>query len=216
MDSIALLRRHGTITREAFDRLLAALDPNRDDAAIKYERIRARLASFFEYRGCSTPEDYADITINCAAKKFSEGTEVYSKDPLSFFMGIARNIIQEYWEQAARRASSLEDLSDADHPLENPVESQQCEEDLQQSESELTCLERCLENTDAQNRDLIIGYYVGEKGQKIENRKRLAAELDIAPANLRLRAFRLREKLESCVKNCLEALAPKQNRYFSN
>ena len=93
VDSIALQKRHGTLTREAFDKLLASLDPNREVAAQKYERIRGRLANFFEYRGCSSPDDYADVTINCAAKKISEGSEIYSNNPLSFFIGIARNIL---------------------------------------------------------------------------------------------------------------------------
>lgn len=213
---IALQKRHGTLTREVFDKLLATLDSNREVAAEKYERIRRRLVNFYEYRGCSAPDEYADVTINCAAKKLNEGSEIYSSDPLSFFIGIARNILQEYWEQAPRRATSLEDLSDGGHPWEDPFQSMQREEDLNRSELELNCLERCLEDITHQNRDLIISYYVGEKSQKISNRKRLATELDIAPANLRLRAFRLREKLESCVKGCLKELAAKQNPTFAN
>ena len=216
MDSIVLQRRHGTLTREAFDKLLDSLDPDRQAAAEKYERIRARLTNFFEYRGCSSPEDYADITINCAAKKLNEGSEIYSKDPLSFFLGIARNFLLEYWEQAPKRAASLDHLSDLEHPWVDGIETMQREEDLSRTEAELKCLEGCLEKTDHQNRELIIGYYVGEKGQKIHNRKELAAKLDIAPATLRLRAFRLREKLEGCVKNCFEALMSKQNHSYTN
>ena len=216
VDSIALQRRHGTLTREAFDKLLASLDSNREIAAEKYERIRRRLADFFEYRGCRLPDDYADVTINCAAKKIDEGAEIYSSDPLSFFIGIARNILQEYWEQSSRRAASLEELSDAEHPCEDPAESLRREEDRGRSELEIACLEQCLEGFAHQNRDLIVSYYVGEKSQKINNRKRLATELDIAPANLRLRAFRLREKLENCVKGCLKEVAVKQNPYLTN
>lgn len=216
MEPITLQKRHGTLTREAFDKLLASLDTNREVAAEKYERIRGRLAHFFEYRGCAAPDDYADVTINCAAKKISEGSQIYSSDPLSFFIGIARNILQEYWEQAPKRAASLHDLSEGEHPWEDPAESLRREEDFNRSEMELSCLEHCLEDISYQNRDLIVGYYVGEKSQKINNRKRLAAELDIAPANLRLRAFRLREKLENCVKGCLQALALKQNSTSPN
>ena len=211
MESIALLRRHGTLTREGFDKLLTRLGPNREAAAQQYERIRGRLTNLFEYRGCSSPEDYADITINCAAKKISEGTEIYSADPLSFFMGIARNILQEYWEQLPGRAASLEDLSDAEHPSEDPALSWRREEDLLRSESELKCLEQCLEDIPTESRDLIVGYYVGEKSQKIKNRKLLAAQWDVTPSNLRLRAFRLREKLESCVRACLDGSKLKQN-----
>ena len=216
MDSIVLQRRHASLTREAFDKLLESLDPDRQAAAEKYERIRQRLANFFEYRGCSSPDDYADITINCAAKKIDEGSQIYSSDPLSFFIGIARNILLEYWEQAPKRAASLDDLSDVEHPRVNGIDTIKRAEDLSRSEAELECLEECLQQSGLQNRDLIIGYYIGEKGQKIRNRKRLAAELDLAPAALRLRAFRLRAKLEGCVKNCFEALSTKQNHAYTN
>ena len=211
MDSIVLQRRHANLTREAFDKLLDSLDPDRQKAAEKYERIRQRLANFFEYRGCASPDDYADITINCAAKKLDEGSHIYASDPLSFFIGIARNILQQYWEQAPKRAASLDHLSTAEHPRVDANESMQREEDRSRSEAELTCLEECLEQTGSQNRELILGYYVGEKGQKIRNRKQLAAEFNIAPAALRLRAFRVRAKLEGCVKNCFAVLAMKQN-----
>ena len=80
----------------------------------------------------------------------------------------------------------------------------------------MECLEECLDQSGVQDRDLIIGYYIGEKGEKIRNRKRLATELDIAPAALRLRAFRVRAKLEGCVKTCFESLAPKQNHSYAN
>src|SRR5262249_10486151 len=137
VDSTALLRRHGTLTRENFDKLLLTLDSNPEIAAEKYERIRGRLANFFAYRGCSTPDDYADITINCAAKKVSEGSTIYSSDPLSFFIGIARNILQEYWEQARKLPTSLEDLTDVEHPRADPAEAMQREEELHNSEREL-------------------------------------------------------------------------------
>lgn len=216
MEPIALQKRHENLTREAFDMLLAALDPNRDAAAREYERIRERLANFFEYRGCFAPHDYADATINCAAKKISEGGEIYSRDPLSFFMGIARNILQEYWELASKRASSLDGLADRDHPWEDPAELMQREEDLNRTESELICLDRCLEDIAPDNRELIVGYYVGERTQKINNRKQLAATLGIAPAALRLRAFRVRERLEGCVKACLDDPCMKQNPALPN
>jgi len=216
VDSIVLQRRHAPLTRKAFDKLLESLDHDRQTAAEKYERIRKRLANFFEYRGCSSPDDYADITINCAAKKLEEGSRIYSSDPLSFFLGIARNFLLEYWEQAPKRAASLDHLSVVEHPRVDAIETIEREEDLNRSEAELKCLEECLEETGGENRELIVGYYIGEKGQKIRNRKRLAAQLDIAPAALRLRAFRLRARLERCVKTCFKALAPKQNHSYTN
>jgi hypothetical protein len=50
------------------------------------------------------------------------------------------------------------------------------------------------------NRDLILQYYQGEKGEKIQNRKKLLEQLGVPVNNLRMRALRLRERLQSCVE----------------
>ena len=54
------------------------------------------------------------------------------------------------------------------------------------------------------NRELILQYYQGEKGAKIENRKKLTVRFKIPLNTLRMRALRLREKLQVCVETCLE------------
>lgn len=48
-------------------------------------------------------------------------------------------------------------------------------------------------------------YYQGEKGAKIENRKKSTDRLKISIATLRMRALRLREGLQSCVEDCLSS-----------
>ena len=69
-------------------------------------------------------------------------------------------------------------------------------------ESRLTCLRSCLQTLSPDNRDLILQYYQGEKGEKIENRKKLLQRLGIPVNTLRMRALRLRERLQSCVEEC--------------
>ena len=71
-------------------------------------------------------------------------------------------------------------------------------------EPRVQCLERCLGNLSAENRELILQYYQGEKGAKIENRKSLTDRFKIPLNTLRMRALRLREKLQVCVENCME------------
>lgn len=68
----------------------------------------------------------------------------------------------------------------------------------------MACLERCLSGLPAENRDLIVRYYEGEKSAKIENRKRLAAELEISVHALEVRAYRIREGLYDCISDCLK------------
>ena len=57
------------LTQPAFDGLLAVLGRDRDVAADRYLDIRRNLVRLFEWRGCTTPEEYADETINRCARK---------------------------------------------------------------------------------------------------------------------------------------------------
>jgi hypothetical protein len=52
---------------------------------------------------------------------------------------------------------------------------------------------------------MILHYYHGDKRSKIENRKRLTDLLQVPINALRMRALRLRERLQACVERCLEA-----------
>jgi DNA-directed RNA polymerase specialized sigma24 family protein len=66
------------------------------------------------------------------------------------------------------------------------------------------CLDRCLEKLSPHARQIIERYYAENKRAKIELRKRVASEFGITVNNLRLRALRIREKLQVCIENCLE------------
>src|SRR5881396_3250125 len=84
-------RQKWTLTQDAFDRLLASLNPDRDAAADRYLEIRSKLVRFFEWRGFSTPDEYADETINRCAKKIGEGEEI--RDLASYSIGVARMLV---------------------------------------------------------------------------------------------------------------------------
>ena len=51
-----LMNKDWFLTQEAFDALLAWLDPEREAAGRKYEEIRLRLIKLFTCRGCSEPD----------------------------------------------------------------------------------------------------------------------------------------------------------------
>jgi len=97
-------------------------------------------------------------------------------------------------------------LSPTRYPSEDPDKSKRLEEERSDRESRVECLERCIESLQADSRDLIINYYQGETGAKIKNRKQLAERLKIPINALRIRALRIREKLEDCVENCIGSL----------
>jgi DNA-directed RNA polymerase specialized sigma24 family protein len=66
------------------------------------------------------------------------------------------------------------------------------------------CLERCLESLPAENRELILQYYLEEKRAKIDARKHLASQLGIPLNALRIRAHRIRGFLDQCVTGCMK------------
>jgi DNA-directed RNA polymerase specialized sigma24 family protein len=60
-------------------------------------------------------------------------------------------------------------------------------------------LDDCMETLPEADRDLITGYYEHQGGEKIKQKKKIASSLGVSTGGLRIRAFRLRKKLEECV-----------------
>ena len=184
-------RQKWTLTQEAFDRLLLALGDDRDSGGKKYLEIRNNLIRFFEWRGCPFPEDHADETINRMARRVAEGEEVLN--PSGYAMGVARLLVLEIIKGRQREQLALNEMT-------ANTEAYAPESD---GEGRIDCLRQCLEGLSTDNRQLILEYYQGEKGDKIRNRKKLLERLGIPVNTLRMRALRLRERLQACVEDCL-------------
>lgn len=176
-----------SITKEEFDRLLAWLDPDAERAGARYEVIRRGLIDMFIYRGCATPEDLADETINRVAHKLGEIVETYEGDPKLYFYGVAKRLFYEYIKEKPPEAHWHP------HASEMPEEM----------ERRLACLDRCIERLTPDNSELILDYYREQKRAKIDVRKRIGERLNLKPTALRVRVHRIREQLEKCVRECL-------------
>ena len=184
-------RRKWALTQEAFDKLLTSFGEDRESAAEKYLEIRSNLVRFFEWRGCPFPEDHADETINRVAKRLVEGEQI--ANPSGYCMGVARMLLLEINKERAREQQALGEMANS------PVITS----DDSESDGHIECLRVCLQNLPADSRELIVEYYQGEKGTKIKNRKRLVERFGIPVNTLRMRALRLREKIQTCVEDCL-------------
>jgi DNA-directed RNA polymerase specialized sigma24 family protein len=67
-------------------------------------------------------------------------------------------------------------------------------------EALLDALERCLNSLAPAERELILEYYRGDGRTKIETRRLLAERLGSSMNALSIRACRIRNKVEECVK----------------
>jgi RNA polymerase sigma factor (sigma-70 family) len=179
------------LTQDAFDRLLAAFSPNRDEAGEKYLLLRNNLVNFFEIRRLARAEEAADEVLNRLARKLEGGEAL--ENPRTYALGIARMVALEF-----RRIP--EQTAEEEMP---EIETAPFDFAAEEKEEKLKCLEKCLHELPMENRQIIVGYYQGEKRDKIENRQKLADNLGIPPTALRNRAVRLRDKLEVCITDCL-------------
>ena len=197
-------KKSWVLTHEGLDKLLACLDGDRERAASKYEIIRRKLIKYFECRGCFSPEDRTDETINRVARRICEGKEIWSNEPANYFYGVARNVLREYWASPEREFSPVENLPALQHPFQNALEQKQQQAERLNLEQRLASLDHCLQSLSPEDRRIIISYYQGDKSERIKNRKNLASSLGLPPNALRIRVHRIREKLERCVAERLE------------
>jgi RNA polymerase sigma factor (sigma-70 family) len=185
-------RRVWSLTQPTFDGLLASLGPDRDVAADRYLEIRRNLVRLFEWRGCTTPEEYADEALNRCARKIADGEVI--RDVATYSIGIARMLLLEMSRDRARQTRPLNEATEPQVVAPEPEDDQ---------DRRVECLRSCLGQLPPDQRALILRYYQGDKGDKIKNRNRLGQTLGISHATLRMRALRLRGILQRCAENCL-------------
>jgi DNA-directed RNA polymerase specialized sigma24 family protein len=201
MEGRPALKKNWVVTQAAFDRLLAQLDPDRESAGRRYEEIRHKLAKFFQWRGCLTPEEYADRTIDIVARRIDEGAPINAGNPYLFFHGVALNVLREHWKEAQK--AEMKPLDETpEMQIQNAQKQVEPEADKAENEHRLECLEECVQKLPAQQLLLITQYHQGEGGAKIARRNELARQLNIPLNALRIRAYRIRGELENCITEC--------------
>jgi DNA-directed RNA polymerase specialized sigma24 family protein len=184
--------RRWRLTQAGFDRLLACLDSDRERAGRAYELLRSKLIDYFDWRNVPSPEQYADEAIDRVAKKIADGEQI--REVGTFVFGIARMMLHEIARSNQRERTALSLL-----PSASPVDTES-----EQADRRVECLTPCLDSLTQNSRALIIQYYHGERGRnKIDTRRELAERLGIQANALRIRACRVREKLEQCMQRCL-------------
>ncbi len=195
----------GSVSQAAFDRLLQTLDADREQAGLKYEAIRQKLTNFFRWRGCSDPEDYVDVTIDRVTRRFQEGAEVHARDPYLYFHGVALNVLREHWKKVQKHSiTALDELPPSQSPAEDPVVQREEAAERQTNELRLDCLNGCVDALPRPQLEMLTQYHQEKGGTKIAQRNELARKLDIPLNALRIRVFRIRGDLESCVGTCVK------------
>jgi|SoiMethySBSTD1v2_1073268.scaffolds.fasta_scaffold618122_2 RNA polymerase sigma factor (sigma-70 family) len=190
-----------SLTPESFDSLLTFLGPDRESAGEAYLDLRRALFIFFAARGVASPGEMADETINRVARRLGEGAQITAENPSSYVYAVARNV----WRESLANPNPLISLSENDVPAIIPVTPHDLMINARErieSEAKYECLEKCLDQLNSGERELIIAYYRFNGGEKIENRKRLATDLGLTGNTLRQKVARLKSRLAGCINGC--------------
>lgn len=190
-----------SLTSDSFNSLLTFLGPDRDSAARAYLDLRRALFIFFAARGAGSPGEMADETINRVARRLGEGAQITTENPTSYVYAVARNV----WRESLATPTPLLSLSEDDPAvisLVTPHDLMVSASERIESEARYECLEKCLDQLDSGERELIVAYYRFSGGEKIDNRKRLASDQGLSGNTLRQKVARLRSRLAGCINGC--------------
>ena len=202
-DQKAGSKRDWALTQGAFERLLGWLGEDSEPGGECYLEMRQRLVLYFDRKNCLSPDELADETLNRVARRLEEEGAIISDAPAHYCYIVARLVFLESLRERPRQEPLDERLSA--HSAASVAASPEASEEEKEKEQRWACLERCIGNLEPDDRELIVNYYRGEERAKIENRRAMAAKLGATMNALSIRACRLRDKLEACMRECLSS-----------
>jgi DNA-directed RNA polymerase specialized sigma24 family protein len=192
------LSRNPATSPEAFRQFLHWLDDGADSGGTKYLEMRHRLVAYFDRKNCVAPDDLADETLNRVARRLQEQAgAITGTAPAQYCYITAKFVFLEYLRQGSYTSLSAMSPAEAEAALGSAAAAQ---EDAQNKERMAACLEACLATLPAAERDLILDYYQGDHRSKIEGRRLLATRLNLSVNALSIKACRIRNRLELCVR----------------
>lgn len=185
--------RTNDTTARGLELLLSLLATDDGETGHRYELLRLKTLRFFQWKGAADADELTDETLVRVGRKLGEGAPVGKGEIGPYVRGVARIVFLESLRNEERDRA----LRQAAPPPVVSVPDQ--ETDLR-----LDCLEAGLEELEPDERNLLIRYYSDTGDGKIAERKSLATSLGISLTALRIRAYRLREKLAALVHRCIE------------
>lgn len=184
--------------KNCFHLLLKLLDSDDEKAAEKYLLLQRKIIKIVIWKKYTQTEaeEIADIVIDRIAQKIEKGEEI---EDVNKFANVVLNYVLLEHNRKRKEDAVGDDLP------ESPVLPDFKEKSLREH-----CLEKCLEDiiTDEKDRYLIVRYYdVDDNESNKDNRKILAEELELTGNNLKVKASRIRSRLEKCINECVEKLS---------
>lgn len=189
------------LSARCFQGLLSWFDEGTNSNGQTYLEIRRRLVAYFDRKNCGTPDELADETLNRVARRLEEEGFIETDAPAKYCYIVARFVFMEHLRETHRKDALLGALQQDTEV--SSVAQAAADDETAVYERKLYCLEQCSGKLEALQRQLIVRYYAGQQRVRMENRRALAQSLGITVNALTIRACRIRDKLEACVRECV-------------
>jgi DNA-directed RNA polymerase specialized sigma24 family protein len=195
------LNKDRTATQGSFQGFLRWLDQGADTGGTTYLEMQRRLVAYFDRKNCLAADELADETLARVAQKLEEKGGITDLSPAHYCYVTAKFVFLEYLRRSKQSQISLGEFSISVQPVLGaaaPAPGSAAAE----KERMLDCLDLCLKKLSSFDSELILGYYQGERQEKIQSRRQLGEHLGLSANALSIRACRIRDKVEQCVKAC--------------
>ncbi|MBK8465331.1 MAG: sigma-70 family RNA polymerase sigma factor [Chloracidobacterium sp.] len=192
-----------TLTADALDLLIGAIQKDGLDATSEYIRTRSSLVRYFETNGTAVDADMlADETLDRVAKQLAEGKALELRGSRAYFFAVARLVLLEN----IRRSRRFVSIDDPDNPTELANTTESVVEDMYdriKREIGLDAVVKCRDRLSGQEREILAIYDEGRGREKIDRRNALAEKLGKTKSTLIVAVSRIRTKIKDCVRSKL-------------
>jgi len=196
-----VVREAPALTTPGFSRLLEWLDDGFDSHGETYLEMRRRLVCYFDRRNRPTAEDLADETLDRIAETLQKDGAIAITPPAKYCYTVARFVLLEDFRRDHKQLR-LDETSWSSVGTTTSARSHEPADIIEVQEQRLECLERGLQELNADQRALVIEYYRDARRQRIERRRDMAKRLGITMNALSIRVSRIRAALEASVESC--------------
>jgi RNA polymerase sigma factor (sigma-70 family) len=173
---------------------LTWIDPDDPVAATeRYLKVRDRLIAYFHYSGVhDDAEDLADATLDAIAAHIAAGKPIEREKLESFAYQRAKWRLGDYRKQRKRTGNPVPEEASTNPPIQSLLEARQR-------------LEICLQQLSEGDRRLVLEYFSSdyEGAERVKHRKAVAKRLHLNEDALRVRLFRIREKLREFMERSM-------------
>ncbi len=179
------------MTNESFRILLEALKSHSNDAGGAYTNLRNSLVRYFQIKGDTEADEAADEVLDRVALKLSQNTEIKNLTAYSF--GVAQIIYLERLRTAAKNKKAQTEFYAA--------RERQSDDDLQ---DDLIYFRECFQKLSVEEKKFMQDYFPELPFTELtSHREKLCVEKKLSINNLRIKIYRLKQRLEDCVRRKL-------------